>query len=149
MAPSRGASADIQRGRERQDSRMLQPQKFFRPGARRQPPFFQQNDVRSQQQRFPQIMRHEHDRFPQSLCQRFKFPLQFRPRHRIQRSERFIHQQNRRGPPPPPPHPPPPPPSPPKLPPFPFPQTPPPPPPHPHPPPHPPPPLPPPPLFLP
>src|SRR5258708_37995927 len=102
---------------------MLQPQKFFRPGARRQPPFFQQNDVRSKQQRFPQIMRHEHDRFPQSPCQRFKFPLPFRPCHRIHCPKRFIHQQNRRRRPPTHANPPTPPPPAPKPPPAPFPPT--------------------------
>jgi len=42
-------------------------------------PFSGKNDVRSQRQRFPNIMRHEHDSFPQSLLKAFKLPLQFRP----------------------------------------------------------------------
>src|SRR5882672_6175770 len=75
---------------------MPQPQKFLRLRARHHPSLFQQNNARSQQQRLPHIMRHKNNRLSQSPRKCLKLSLQFRPRHRIQRPKRLIHQQNRR-----------------------------------------------------
>jgi len=59
-----------------------------------QPAFRKQRNSRAQVERFPYVVSDEHNCLVQPRRKRPKFPLEIRPRHGIERSERLIHQED-------------------------------------------------------
>jgi hypothetical protein len=76
------------------DFRMFVAEKLFWRRNSDNAAAFQQNDPRSQKQRFAQIVRDKYDRFSEAARERAEFPLQFRARDRVERAERLVHQEN-------------------------------------------------------
>ena len=56
----------------------------------------QQDNLIGKIGRFVQVMRHHHDSFSQRLEYLLQLDLQLAPNHRIERTQRFVHQQDRR-----------------------------------------------------
>jgi hypothetical protein len=54
----------------------------------------QQDDLRSEQHCFSQVVRHEDNRLLETARQRAEFPLKFRSRDRVQSAKRLVHQKN-------------------------------------------------------
>ena len=54
----------------------------------------QHRDSGAEQKRFAHMVGHNHDRLPEVLLHFLEFALDFGARERIERSERFVHQQN-------------------------------------------------------
>src|SRR5260370_28952680 len=54
----------------------------------------QQDDLRSEQHCFSQVVRHEDNRLLETARQRAEFPLKFGSRDRVQSAKRLVHQNN-------------------------------------------------------
>ena len=75
---------------------MIEAKKFLRRGAGDDAACFEQNNARSEQQGFSQIVSDENDGFAEAAGERAEFALKFGTGNRIEGAERFIHQQDRR-----------------------------------------------------
>src|SRR6202050_2225644 len=84
---------DVSRGH-----RLGRVHEIFRRVKPHQRPRINHANVIAQQQPFPHMMRHDHNRLLQPPLQILKFGLHLRPRQRIQRPKRLVHQQYRRVP---------------------------------------------------
>src|SRR5262249_59680778 len=82
---------------------------------RREPSFVEHPDTIGQRERFPHIVRDDDDSLPDAFLDSAELAVQFGTSHRIERTERLVHQQQRRDhrerarpphapPPSPPPH---------------------------------------------
>ena len=74
---------------------MINAEEFRGRSAGDQAAGFQQDDARSQEQRFAKIMRDENDGLSQPVGQGTELTLQLRARDGIKGSKRLIHQKNR------------------------------------------------------
>src|ERR1700676_2652516 len=85
----------LKRSGERFHLRMIDAQKFLRPGAGHNTAVLQQHDTRRQHERFPQIVSDEDNGLAHLTGQLRKFALQLGSRHWIERAKRLVHKQNK------------------------------------------------------
>ena len=73
--------------------RMIDADKFLRCGIGGDAAAFQQDYPRSEQKRFAKVVSDEHNSLAQAVNEIAEFTLKLRPRHRIKRSKRLVHEQ--------------------------------------------------------
>src|SRR4030088_1028602 len=73
---------------------MIEARKFLRSGVGDDAATLQQNDARSEKQRFTNIVRDEDYCLAEASCERTELALQFGAGHRVEGAKRFIHEKD-------------------------------------------------------
>src|SRR5437762_14062447 len=74
---------------------MVEVKKFLRRGAGNNMASFEQDDAGREEKSFAKVVSDEDDRFAKTVGQGAEFALKLRARDGVERSEGFVHQENR------------------------------------------------------
>lgn len=92
----RNAWIDGERSGESLHFGMIEPEKLGWGTRGHDPARLQQNDLRSEEKRFAQVVRYEDDGFPKAAREVAELALQLSASDGIERPEGLVHQKNRR-----------------------------------------------------